>query len=536
VSYNLLEERWIPVLGTDGKACRVGITAALTQAGTIRQIAASNPMDNVSLLRLLLAVLQWCKPSLGDREHDGLRSAHGIPTDWLTHRLGTEDQPNLAFDLLDDEGGFYQDPCAGGRKVAVTNLLHDLPSGSKIAHFRHARDGRDGMCLGCCAMGLARWPGVASAGTAGRGQSMTASINGNAPAYSIPIGPNLLATFLLTWPSGQTVEGDVPVWEGASQASPLGFLKGMTWRSRSVLLAPPDAEGRRALSPGRCCQCGERTNRMVRSIIFRPGWRRPSKEPWPEDPHLLRVAHKPGPSAKGKEKKIVPSWPSPNNPLEDHVGMWRSVLKGLLQRAGGAQTSATQFHTTLLATSQALYKQAGGHVAALPGLGPGIAHRLLSEMEWLSQCTWATTSARGRNWRDPPKGHRVVETLCARGAKGHAIRSGLCALSVTAERALEKAFQNLMRGLATVGHIDGESQAQILTEWRDEALEVLRDHVGRVVDATIAGSPLRRREAAQRAQQALREVMRNLAQGDQEARTPDAADKPKRSRRKRGTA
>jgi hypothetical protein len=29
VSYNLLEERWIPVLRTDGKTCRVGIRGAL---------------------------------------------------------------------------------------------------------------------------------------------------------------------------------------------------------------------------------------------------------------------------------------------------------------------------------------------------------------------------------------------------------------------------------------------------------------------------------------------------------------------------
>lgn len=46
--YNLLEEQWVPVLWTDGKAGRVGIVEALTQAGRIRQIAASNPMDRVA--------------------------------------------------------------------------------------------------------------------------------------------------------------------------------------------------------------------------------------------------------------------------------------------------------------------------------------------------------------------------------------------------------------------------------------------------------------------------------------------------------
>jgi len=68
--YNLLENRWIPILRTNGTFERVGIRRALTDAGHIRQIAASNPMDNVALLRLLLAVLHWCKQSLPDEERD----------------------------------------------------------------------------------------------------------------------------------------------------------------------------------------------------------------------------------------------------------------------------------------------------------------------------------------------------------------------------------------------------------------------------------------------------------------------------------
>lgn len=62
--FNLLESPWIPVLWRDGCVGRVGIRCALTEAGRIRQIAASNPMDNVALLRFLLAVLMWCKSEL----------------------------------------------------------------------------------------------------------------------------------------------------------------------------------------------------------------------------------------------------------------------------------------------------------------------------------------------------------------------------------------------------------------------------------------------------------------------------------------
>lgn len=66
-NFNLLEEDWIPVLRTNGKPDRVGIREALTTAGRIRQIAATNPMDRVAVLRFLLAVLYWCKPALSEK-------------------------------------------------------------------------------------------------------------------------------------------------------------------------------------------------------------------------------------------------------------------------------------------------------------------------------------------------------------------------------------------------------------------------------------------------------------------------------------
>ncbi|MEK7773763.1 MAG: type I-E CRISPR-associated protein Cse1/CasA, partial [Deltaproteobacteria bacterium] len=65
-NYNLLDEEWIPVLYRDGRMERVGIRKALKDAHLIRQIAASNPMDRVAILRFLLALLYWCKENLPD--------------------------------------------------------------------------------------------------------------------------------------------------------------------------------------------------------------------------------------------------------------------------------------------------------------------------------------------------------------------------------------------------------------------------------------------------------------------------------------
>ena len=105
MSYNLIDEPWIPVLWAEGTPERVGIRDALEQAGRIREIAASNPMDNVSLLRLLLAVLQWCKPTLTETERGELVDAEGITPGWL----GKLDEHRGKFNLLGEGERFYQD-------------------------------------------------------------------------------------------------------------------------------------------------------------------------------------------------------------------------------------------------------------------------------------------------------------------------------------------------------------------------------------------------------------------------------------------
>ena len=127
--HNLLVEEWIPVLWVDGTPCRVGIRTALTEAGHIRQIAASNPMDNVALLRFLLAVLQWCKPELSDHERAQPEGAEGIPEECLDERLRPANAPNPVFNLLGDGPRFYQDASLRpGCSRPVGDLLQEFPT------------------------------------------------------------------------------------------------------------------------------------------------------------------------------------------------------------------------------------------------------------------------------------------------------------------------------------------------------------------------------------------------------------------------
>jgi CRISPR-associated protein, Cse1 family len=513
-AYNLLEEKWIPVLYSNGKTDRVGICQVLTDACEIRQIAASNPMDRVALLRFLLAVLMWCKEDAKSSLAALDEKNSGIPENWL----GRLKEHKAAFNLLGDGKRFYQDLNAATPDVGASNLMHEFPSGSKIAHFRHIRDDSDGLCLGCCALALVRWSVLASAGTAGARQSMTASLNGNTPSYTFHAGPNLFITLRRELQRLMPVEKDRPVWDGADEKTPIGPLKAFTWRSRCVRLAPPSENGERNLREGRCSYCEKQSDRIVYTIRFRPGWKRNSSEPWRDDPHLLRLdVH---------DKQIVPSWPSPNDALEHHAETWSSVMQGILNRT--TDQNGTKYETVLVAAVQALYKHIASHSLFMAALDQERKNAVRAELDWARRATWATVSARtgkGKTkekvWGEPPKGHAIVESLHGQKSLGHEIRSSLCALSSQTHVDMENCFRELLLQYD-------------VKEWRQSVKEILIRVIEQVVRSTITGSLLQRREALARARSALESTLNKTEHGDalSEAAMPS---KPKRGRKKRGT-
>lgn len=487
MTYNLLEEPWIPVLWNNGKVNRVGIKVALTQAGRIRQIAASNPMDNVSLLRLLLAVLQWCKPSLSSEERASLKDSNGVPEAWLD-RLS---ESRHRFDLMDAGSPFYQDPDVRNTKLTpVTNLLHETPSGTNIAHFNHTRDFQSGLCLACCAVAILRWSAYASAGTAGAGESMTAVPNGNSPAYCITTGNTLLATISSNWPQQDMEKGDLAIWDGADETTALGPLKGLTWRSRRILLDKPDPPSSKQGSQERCLFCGEQaTSGLVRRVYFRPGWKRP-QEGWKKDPHLLRIE-------LANKKAIVPSAPGPDDSMDSRVAQWRLLRRGILQRRVGSYT------TTLVGSNQQLFKDAfARHDLVYSETVSKHAIETLEHLEAIIRVTSAP-HANGNSWQAPPKGHVIVRALYhekAERALAHALRAVLAALGPAIETRLDIMFGNTIQANTTIDQ-------EIHTRWLSAVEKVLNDNVCLAITITCGGSPLRRREALAKAQRALGQAL-----------------------------
>lgn len=57
ISFNLIDEPWIPCIRLDGKPDELSLRAVFAQAHQLREIRGDSPLETASLHRLLLAVL-----------------------------------------------------------------------------------------------------------------------------------------------------------------------------------------------------------------------------------------------------------------------------------------------------------------------------------------------------------------------------------------------------------------------------------------------------------------------------------------------
>ena len=263
MSFNLVDEAWIPVLYRDGRFKRLGIMAALTEAGRIRQIASSNPMDNVSLLRFLLAVLMWCKEDATNSIAALDENICGIPDEWLAKLNENKD----AFNLLGDGKRFYQDKLLKGKESRpIGDLLVEFPGADSVNHMRHVvHDGSYGLCPACCVMGILRLSVWAPAN-----RFYPASVNPASAAYAIIEEKNLLQTLRVNMPLTQAASSPSPQapWLLTAPPSAPDDLARLAWRPRKLWLNVGD-------KLGICSYCGS-NGLLIESLQNEGGWSTPT--------------------------------------------------------------------------------------------------------------------------------------------------------------------------------------------------------------------------------------------------------------------
>src|SRR5574340_1161618 len=103
--FNLIYERWIPVVTQDGCAQSVSLREALLNAPYYRSVSANLPHSTAAVLRLLLVVLHrnFGPPNTDVWEALWLRGAFdaAVLDDYFEHW-------QLRFDLFSNDHPFYQ--------------------------------------------------------------------------------------------------------------------------------------------------------------------------------------------------------------------------------------------------------------------------------------------------------------------------------------------------------------------------------------------------------------------------------------------
>lgn len=266
VSFNLLDEPWIPVRDMSGRTQLVGLRSALLESERWLEMKDPSPLVTASLLRLLLAVVQRAIGRL--KGPDAWRS-HWERGTWNVEAVRDYlEQEKDHFDLFHPARPFFQIPDLGipePQWVPVTNLGLEFASGNNDTLFDHSHDDRQ---IAWPADMVARYLVSLQSFALGGGKSSGSKRFGSHPYRShAPCvgrvlvflrGKNLFQTLTLNLVSspnqcltaGESDETDRPFWEidpdqiaAPGTRSIRGVLDYLTWSSRAVLLHP-DPKGR----------------------------------------------------------------------------------------------------------------------------------------------------------------------------------------------------------------------------------------------------------------------------------------------------
>ncbi len=253
-SYNLIEEKWIPVRFTDGTRdeAGLGIRDTLLRSKEIAAIEDPSPLVVAALHRFLLAVLYRSLQGPTDIEQAKKLFVDGLPADKITKFLY---HARDRFFLFDDNYPFFQVPnyepkVKNGKKQwrAWPAIAAEHNADNAKVLFDHVDIENAGAISSSKAV---RWLVACQTFALGGGNSdfqYTKSAPSATTVMVLPLGENLHDTliFSLVPENREVIQADTPVWE--KEPDELGHLKDgiqrritgyaelYSWRTRSIRL------------------------------------------------------------------------------------------------------------------------------------------------------------------------------------------------------------------------------------------------------------------------------------------------------------
>ncbi len=262
MTYNLVDEGWIPCTGADGSRTSFGLRETLAHASEITEVADPSPLVTVALHRLLLAILHRNFGPRDAREWGKLWKGGSfdmaVLDDYFARWHGR-------FDLFDKQHPFYQVASLEQEYAGpAAKLAQELASGNNATLFDHTTEASP---ITWTPSQAARYLVAHHAFAVGGLVSLRKGEDPNVfkSAYAAPLnkaavavvrGDNLFQTLMLNLlPYSREDElpypmdpNDLPAWERddetrAESRRPNGYLDLLTWQSRRIRLYKDQKDG-----------------------------------------------------------------------------------------------------------------------------------------------------------------------------------------------------------------------------------------------------------------------------------------------------
>jgi len=247
VSFDLVDEPWIPCIRCDGMRDELSLHETLAQAQDLWEIHAYSPLETAALYRFLIAILHrvlapqnragWVR--LWEAKQFDMASLDEYLNEWNQKRR---------FDLFDDERPFYQvtDEATLGKPGNLNKMMHHVASGITATLFDHHLDTeQEGVT--CTPAEAAR--ALLAVQAFGLGYQRFVDAPCAKGAVFLVRGESLFETLMLNlvrYPDEDVMPSDAddqPAWEMNDPFEPVrsipkGYLDYLTWQNRRIKLLP----------------------------------------------------------------------------------------------------------------------------------------------------------------------------------------------------------------------------------------------------------------------------------------------------------
>lgn len=250
VSFNVLDDGWIPVILRDGSSLQLGIRETLRRASEIQRISCVSPLEEYSIYRFLSVFLM---DALRPEKQSSIRKLlkqGAFDMNQLEQYIQTCEEEGVSFDLFDPDRPFMQSKYVAEwdkDPKPVASLDCTLPTGNNHTHFDHRKTESNVVTFDKAARLLLTIQQFCFAVGA---QEYPTGVNGSPPYFSIVNGGNLFETLVFTLQPIRSIgiEFDSPcaLWRSSEpvvckkKVGETSWIRGMYFPARRVMLIPPE--------------------------------------------------------------------------------------------------------------------------------------------------------------------------------------------------------------------------------------------------------------------------------------------------------